>query len=72
MTQLSQEDNKNMDCENKNNEKEPLKRDVLEGGIFTILFPGYGGAAKSIIIRLIVVIAIILLLIWLYKKYIKK
>jgi len=59
----------------KNTEKEieePLKRDVLEGGIMTILFPGYGGAGKSVLIRLLLVIVIIAVAIWAYKKYVKK
>lgn len=65
--------NTNPDITTKTNQQEePKQRDVLEGGFWTILFPGYGGAGKSVIIRLIFVIAIILLLVWAYKKYIKK
>lgn len=65
--------NTNPDITTKTNQQEePEQRDVLEGGFWTRLFPGYGGGGKSVIIRLIFVIAIILLLVWAYKKYIKK
>jgi hypothetical protein len=44
-------------------QKEEEERDVLEGGILTTLFPGYGGAGYRGLIRLIIV-AIIIYFIW--------
>lgn len=48
------------------------ERDVLEGGLMTLLFPGYGGARSRIVIRVIVFFALIILGIWVYRRYIKK
>jgi len=52
--------------------KEEEQRDVLEGGIMTMLFPGYGGARARIVVRILVFLALIFVGIYVYNRYFKK
>lgn len=59
------------ESENKKENQKPEDRDVLEGGLLTILFPGGGGANYRLFIRFILLVVVVYLIFKYAIPYIK-
>jgi hypothetical protein len=59
------------EIKNNNTKTEEEQRDVLEGGLLTILFPGGGGANYRLFIRFIFLVVIVYLIFKYAIPYIK-